>query len=117
MKSTDAATTLRLNVLGHVEIEGPAGAEKLHAQPTLLLLLAYLALSPSRAFVSRDRLVAAFWPDQSEERGRSSLRSALYALRTALGADLVQRRGEDVALDASLLECDAREFAETVKRD
>jgi DNA-binding SARP family transcriptional activator len=101
---------LSLRLLGPVDLSGPADAERLPAQPQRLVLLAYLALAPNRGFVSRDRIVGLFWPDQTDERARSSLRSALYSLRSVLGVDVFRRRGEDVAIDADAIRCDVYEF-------
>ena len=117
MGASRAATTLRLSVLGHTEVEGADGVERLHQQPKLLLLLSYLALAPGRVFLRREQVAAAFWPDQSDERARSSLRSALYQLRTLLGADVVQSRGDDVAIDTAVVSSDTHEFTAAVRND
>jgi DNA-binding SARP family transcriptional activator len=112
-----AATTLRICVLGHTEIEGPEGVERLYQQPRLLLLLSYIVLAPGRGFLRRDQIAAAFWPDQPEDRARSSLRSGLYQLRGLLGADIMQSRGDDIAADATRVSCDAHEFTAALKND
>lgn len=108
---------LRLSLLGPVSLSGSAGAEQLPAQSQRLTLLAYLALAPDRGFVSRDRIIGAFWPEQSEDRARSSLRSALYAIRGVLGVDVVRRRGEDLAIDPETMSCDAYEFTAAIRDD
>ncbi|MCW2779959.1 MAG: transcriptional activator domain [Marmoricola sp.] len=46
-------------------------------------LLAWLALQPGQH--SRSEVAAAFWPDVLDSSARASLRSALWALRRALG--------------------------------
>jgi DNA-binding SARP family transcriptional activator len=112
-----AATPLRLCVLGHIEIEGPEGVERLYQQPRLLLLLSYLVLAPARVFLRREQVAAAFWPDQSADRARSSLRSALYQLRTLLGAEVVLTRGDDIAIDTAVVTCDAQQFTDAVRAD
>lgn len=117
MTDSRAATMLRMCVLGHTEIEGPDGVERLHQQPRLLLLLSYLLLAPGRVFLRREQVAAAFWPDQSDERARSSLRSALYQLRTLLGAEFLLNRGDDIAVDQSLVETDAQQFMDAVRGD
>src|ERR1700719_4628746 len=63
-------------------------------------LLAYLALNPGRH--ARGELAARFWPDVLDSSARASLRSAIWALRRAMGPDgggwlLAQR--DSVALD------------------
>lgn len=117
MVASRAATTLRLSVLGHTEVEGADGVERLYQQPKLLLLLSYLALAPGRVFLRREQVAAAFWPDHSDDRARSSLRSALYQLRTLLGADVVQSRGDDIAIDSAVVWSDAHEFTAAVRND
>jgi DNA-binding SARP family transcriptional activator len=109
---------LRLMLLGSVDISGPPSAARLVAQPKSLMLLAFLTLSQRRGHVSRERLLGLFWPDQTEDKARSSLRSALHSLRDSLGADVIVRRGDaDVSVDDSLLACDAHEFDAAVKDD
>lgn len=117
MVASRAATTLRLSVLGHIEVEGAEGVERLYQQPRLLLLLSYLALAPSRVFSRREQVATAFWPDQSDDRARSSLRSALYQLRTLLGADVVQSRGDDIAIDTAIVSSDAQQFTDALRND
>ncbi len=117
MTDSRAATTLRLCVLGHTEIEGPDGVDRLHQQPRLLLLLSYLVLAPGRVFLRREQIASAFWPDQSDDRARSSLRSALYQLRTLLGAEIMLSRGDDIAVDPDLVSCDAQQFMTAVRDD
>src|ERR1044071_203358 len=46
-------------------------------------LLGFLALNLGRS-VSRDELMAAFWPEDEPETSRHKLRQALYALRKQL---------------------------------
>jgi DNA-binding SARP family transcriptional activator len=117
MVASRAATALRLSVLGHIEIEGADGVERLYQQPRLLLLLSYLVLAPNRVFLRREQIAAAFWPDQPDERARSSLRSGLYQLRTLLGANVMLSRGDDIAVDATLVSCDAQQFMEAARKD
>lgn len=117
MAASRAATPLRLCALGHIEIEGPDGVERLYQQPRLLLLLSYLVLAPARVFLRREQVAAAFWPDQSDDRARSSLRSALYQLRSLLGAEVVQSRGDDIAIDSAVATSDAQEFTDAMRAD
>jgi DNA-binding SARP family transcriptional activator len=100
-----------------VDVSGSKGAERLIAQPKLLTLTVYLMLSRRRGFQSRERLLAAFWPDQLEDRARSSLRSALYTLRDLLGVEIIQRRGDDLSVDPARFTCDAYDFADAIRND
>ena len=107
----------RFSVLGSVDVGGVPGAVRLLSQPKLLTLVVYLTLMRRRGFQSRERLLTVFWPDQSTEKARSSLRSALYALREMLGVDLVVRRGDDLSVDPEKICCDAYEFTDAIKAD
>jgi DNA-binding SARP family transcriptional activator len=75
-------------------------------------LLAWLALHPGRH--ARGRLAGLFWPDVLDTSARTSLRSALTELRTALGgaAGCLTATREAVALESDQLWIDVRAFAE-----
>lgn len=65
-------------------------------------LLGWLALHPGRH--SRSRLAGVLWPDVRESSARASLRSALWALRPAIGSVLISDRdavglGPDIRVD------------------
>ena len=70
-------------------------------------LLAYIAIEGP---VSRDRLLAMFWPERPEGRARHSLSQALYALRRELNADCLHVQGD------SLVAHDCRVDIERVER-
>src|SRR4051812_9353326 len=74
---------LRVRLVGGptVEVDGreiPAPASK-----RAWVLLAWLALNPGEH--PRSRVAASFWPDVMDQSARASLRSAVWALRRALG--------------------------------
>lgn len=108
---------LRFAILGPVDISGTAETDRLLAQPKLLALLMYLVLAPGRGYVNRERIIGMFWPDQPEERARSSLRTALYLIRDAVGEDILLRRGGDIAANPERFRCDAYEFTAALQRD
>ncbi len=69
-------------------------------------LIYYLAAHPRP--LTRDHLLAFFWPDAERVRAQQILRTTLHGLRKALGSALVV---EDTALSFSPnLEVDARQF-------
>ncbi len=70
-------------------------------------LLVYLALEGP---VNRDRLLALFWPERSQERARHSLSQALYALRRDLQEECVQMSGDAVTASGEGCTLDAREL-------
>jgi len=105
--------TARLRTLGCVELNDSDGKQILQVlqQPKRLALLTYLVLARPHGFQRRDRILLLFWPDSDEGRGRAALRKATYRLRQALGADVIQGRGDtELGLDPDLLHCDVREF-------
>lgn len=73
--------------------------------------LAVLAiLGASRSPVSRDRLVAAVWPELDAEGARHRLSDSVYVARRALGEAAIQTLGDDVWLDDQQVEVDVRAF-------
>jgi DNA-binding SARP family transcriptional activator len=109
---------MRFLTLGTIDLTGSTAAHQLVAQPKLLTLFAYLVLARRGGFQRRERVAGLFWPDQSDDRGRSSLRSALRSLRATLGDDVLLRRGDsDIGVDLSQVACDAFEFEDAIARD
>jgi DNA-binding SARP family transcriptional activator/TolB-like protein len=106
-------TKFSVRLLGTIEIRDAAGRESdtLPRQPKRLGLLSYLAIARPPGFHRRDKLVALFWPEASQEQARHSLTQALHVLRSELGDSAVRGRGKsDVAIDAVLISCDVVEF-------
>jgi class 3 adenylate cyclase len=79
---------LRVRLLGEFAIELDGTAVEPPSSRRARALLAWLALE--RRMHSRSALAARFWPDVLDESARTSLRSALSALRKALGPDSEQ---------------------------
>ena len=99
----------RLRMLGGIELTGSDGAEvdALLRQPKSVALLAYLAMPRPGTWHRRDLLLATFWPDLSQARARTALRSALHLLRRHLDDGTIRTRGDDeVALDPERLMTD-----------
>jgi len=85
-----------LRVLGTLSIRFEGGntpAVQL-TQPKRLALLLYLVLAEPSGPKSRESLMALLWPDADDDSARHSLRNALYGLRSALGDDAIDSRGE-----------------------
>ncbi len=80
------------------------------AQPRRLALLAMLACAGERG-LTREKLLAFFWPDADEERGRRGLSQAVYALRQDLGNEEVIVGSKDLRLNTDVLRSDVGEFA------
>lgn len=105
-------THFTVRLLGSTEIRNAAGADmEALLQPKRLGLLSYLATARPRGFHRRDKLVALFWPESTQEQARHSLTQALHVLRTELGNGALRGRGKgDVAIDHALISCDVVEF-------
>src|SRR3954452_14913617 len=76
---------LRVGVLGELELELDGGRLEPPASRRARSLLGLLALD--RRLHPRAQLAARFWPDVLDESARTSLRSALAALRRSLGPE------------------------------
>jgi class 3 adenylate cyclase/tetratricopeptide (TPR) repeat protein len=87
---------LRVRLLGDLTVELDGSAVELPASRRARSLLGLLALE--RRMHHRSVLAARFWPEVLDESARTSLRSALSALRRALGPEseryLVANRDE-----------------------
>ncbi|HEX6525656.1 MAG TPA: AAA family ATPase [Streptosporangiaceae bacterium] len=88
---------LDIQVFGELRLAGaPAG---LPASRRARALLGWLIVHPGRQH--RSRLAGLFWPDVLETSARASLRSAIWALRPALGQCLITTR-DTVSLGGDL---------------
>ncbi|HET8625034.1 MAG TPA: BTAD domain-containing putative transcriptional regulator [Gemmatimonadales bacterium] len=79
------------------------------SQPRRLALLAMLACAGERG-LTREKLLAFFWPDADEERGRRGLSQAVYALRQDLGNEEVIVGSKDLRINGEVLRSDVAEF-------
>ena len=88
--STTTTARYRLSLLGPWELTGPDGnrVRSVLAQPKRLCLLAYLAFRAEP--VTRSSVVALFWPNADEARGRNSLSQSLHHLRRSLGPGVIE---------------------------
>jgi len=112
---------LRLTTLGAIDLRDRRGhpLREILGQPKRIALLVYLALESSRlgGRVSRDRLLALFWPESDAGHARNALSQALHHLRQALGTDVIESRGATVVgVRADQVWCDATIFLETLER-
>jgi DNA-binding SARP family transcriptional activator len=92
--------------------------ESLHgvlSQPKRAALLAYLVLARPGELQRRDALLALFWPELDQARGRNALSQSLTFLRRGLpDGVLVTRGSEEVGVNAHRVRCDAVEFEAAV---
>ncbi|MGW8267654.1 MAG: BTAD domain-containing putative transcriptional regulator [Longimicrobiales bacterium] len=109
---------VELRVLGGVRLRGQQGEDPaaILSHPKRLAVLSYLALAASETFVSRDQLLAIFWPDADEGRARNALSQVLHALRTELGEGVLLSRGRrEVGLSRDHFTCDAGAFLDAIR--
>src|ERR1700733_6939368 len=110
MTHTMTAAMLEIRVIGELEVRLAGKKAALPAGRRVRALLGWLAVHPGRH--PRSRLAGQFWPDVLDASARASLRSAIWALRSALGPDfgsyLVTDR-ETVTLAADGLSVDLQE--------
>lgn len=92
--------------------DGPLGGRI--AQRRRLALLAVLAVSGPRP-VSRDRLLALFWPESNSERARHSLADSIYQIRKELGDSALVSRGDDLLLNPEVVGSDVAAFEQALE--
>ncbi|MFI5279028.1 MAG: BTAD domain-containing putative transcriptional regulator [Gemmatimonadales bacterium] len=110
---------LRLTTLGALDLRDRLGhpIRDVLAQPKRMALLAYLVLEGRKGPISRDHLLAMFWPESDDARARNALSQALHHLRQSLGSDLIESQGANVLLvHGDALWCDAVVFGEAAER-
>ncbi len=108
--------SLRLMLLGGLDLCDTAGEKIAIAGTKAALLLAYLALRPGKAH-SREHLIGVLWSDRGESQARGSLRQALWALRRVLEGTEPSPLiidGETLALDPAAIEIDISTFERLV---
>jgi DNA-binding SARP family transcriptional activator len=106
---------IELRTLGSLDLVAPQhpDASGVLAQPKRYAVLVYLAVSAPRGYVRRDALLALFWPEANQARGRNVLRQTVYQLRQCLGSDAIRGRGDDeLGVDPAVVLCDVTRFEE-----
>src|SRR5438477_3678017 len=78
-------------------------------QRARLAMLALLATAGDRR-VSRDHLLALFWPDKDAQHARAALRQALYALRRDAGEPELILGTTELALNREVIGGDVLDF-------
>lgn len=104
---------LRLEMFGGLTLT--SGEEERPQPRRRLALLARLATAGARG-VSRDELLALFWPERDSESARHSLDQLLYEARRALGASPTLGTAS-LRLDPEIIACDVAEWSAAIERD
>jgi DNA-binding SARP family transcriptional activator len=102
---------LQLRTFGglSVSIDGKPGTGAAQQRKTLALL-ALLATAGARG-LSRDKLIAALWPEADTEHGRGLLKQACYALRRDLGQRELFLGSIQLSLNPAVISSDVGAFA------
>ncbi len=98
-----------------VDIEGIPGTGAAQQRKTLGLL-ALLAASGHRG-LSRDKLIAALWPETDAEHGRGLLKQACYALRRDLHAPELFLGSIQLRLNPTVISSDVASFAAALEEN
>src|SRR5436309_6337465 len=105
---------LILELLGTLSLRNethpvPAAAQ----QKRPLGLLAILGLA-GRQGLSRDRIEAYLWPESSGARAQHALDQTVYAIRHALGSDVILATSRELRLNPELVRVDVWEFEQAI---
>src|SRR6266566_5121582 len=106
---------LVLDLLGTLSLRNETHPVPVAAQQKRPLgLLAILGLS-ARQGLSRDRIEAYLWPESSSARAQHALDQTVYAIRHALGSDVIVATGRELRLNLDLVRVDAWEFEQAIR--
>jgi DNA-binding SARP family transcriptional activator len=105
-----SAPKYRLTVFGGLAIADVGGSSPaIGNHRKKLAFLAALAVGGDRG-VSRDRLLAWFWPESDTDRARNSLNQFAYSIRRELGDDALVGTSDEVRLNPDVVGSDIADF-------
>ena len=104
---------LQLRVFGRLAIERDGALPRVEMQRRPLALLAFLAHANEHG-VSRDKLLACFWPESSADNARNALNQLLHHVRRELGAELILGTGV-LQLNSQQIHCDLWDFRAAIE--
>ena len=105
---------LALEILGTLSLRDDTRAVPLAAQQKRRLGLVGILALGRRQGLARERIEAYLWPESSAALARHSLDQTIYAIRNALGADLILCTGRELRLNPELLDADVWEFEDAI---
>src|SRR5437870_8762322 len=111
-------STLRLELLGDLQIRAGNGTLATISAKKAQALLAYLAVKPAQR-VSREKIATLLWSSTGPDQARQSLRQTLSTLRKELAQisaseKILVEENDLLGLDESLVECDVAAFESLV---
>src|SRR5882762_7526849 len=106
---------LVLDLLGTLSLRNDTRPVPVAAQQKRPLgLLAILGLG-GKPGLSRDRIEAYLWPESSGARAQHALDQTVYAIRHALGSDVIVATGRELRLNPELVQLDVWEFEQAIR--
>ncbi len=106
---------LTLELLGTLSLRDETRPVPVAAQQKRPLgLLAILGLS-GRQGLSRERIEAYLWPESSSARAQHALDQTVYAIRHALGSDVILATARELRLNPELVRVDVWEFEQAIR--
>src|SRR6266576_3474806 len=106
---------LTLELLGTLSLRDETRPVPVAAQQKRPLgLLAILGLG-GKPGLSRDRIEAYLWPESSGARAQHALDQTVYAIRHALGSDVIVAIGRELRLNPDLVRVDVWEFEQAMR--
>lgn len=105
----------RLLTFGGLSLTNGDPHDEMGTRRLQLALLARLAVGGQQG-ISRDHLLALFWPESDEVRARASLKQAIYSIRRSLGSPNAILGTEQLRLNPAVITSDVAEF-EAALRD
>src|SRR2546428_10918528 len=105
---------LTLELLGTLSLRDETRPVPVAAQQKRPLgLLAILGLG-GKPGLSRDRIEAYLWPESSGARAQHALDQTVYAIRHALGSDVILATARELRLNPELVRVDVWEFEQAI---
>src|SRR5256885_7780338 len=106
---------LILELLGTLSLRDETRPVPVAAQQKRPLgLLAILGLA-GRQGLSRDRIEAYLWPESSGARAHHALDQTVYAIRQALGSDVILSTARELRLNSDVVRVDVWEFEQAMR--
>src|SRR3989449_3442161 len=106
---------LTLELLGTLSLRDETPPVPVAAQQKRPLgLLAILGLG-GKPGLSRDRMEAYLWPESSGARAQHALDQSVYAIRHALGSDVILATARELRLNPELVRVDVWEFEQAIR--
>lgn len=112
------APTLRLRAFGDPVLVSSDGGnlDEVTRKTRRFALLIYLTCQGRGEARQRDEIVATFWPESDEARGRNALRQAIFVLRETLGEEVILTNGcQELRVNGGRVGSDVEDFDSAIR--